>query len=496
MYEAYKPFRNYMRRFALTPALVHIWRLSQHLEHDAPLAREMGPPPARWGESQKLAGHLFAWDLDILVREIILHGQPAGAVLERWNDLAVAINHLRRLDNVAARAFFAEGGDVMREVHRIAHRQFPWQMPPNRNSLLRYMRIFGREDIEPIVLQQTGLTVLELNRLTFAASGHFLRQPGLSTDQSYAAIGVDAETSRRYFDRLCSDVPTLRAAVQKEQRYDGAWLYAWNPLRARPLIRFDPAHPDRVLCPIPSLLMRRVSEGLYYDLIEVPAFANAFGASFQTYVGEILSLSCPSPRFELLAEREYRVGKNRKDGVDWILQDADATLFIECKTSRLRIDAKVSSDTDALEDALDRLAQAVAQHYKNIADALAGLTHWAPSGRTPYPLVVTLEDWWVFNPTIYGLLDSGVRHHLAQAGLDPDLPDKMPYTIASAAELEIASGIMARVGVERFMREKTTNEHRQWAVSPFASSVFEGLGAVGPHEFFEAEWSSLTPEET
>jgi hypothetical protein len=495
MYEAYKPFRNYMRRFALEPALVHLWRLSQHLEHDGPLPGEMGPPPERWAQGRKLGGHLFAWDLDILAREIVLNAQPAGAVLDRWNDLAPAINHLRCLDNVATQAFFADGGDVMREMHRLAHRQFPWQMPPNRNSLLRYMRIFGREGVEPIVLQQTGLTVLELNRLTFATCGHFLRRPGLSTQQSYAVLGLDAETSRRYFDRLSSDVPTLRAAVQKEQRYDGAWLYAWNPLRARPLIRFDPAHPDRVLCPIPSLLMRRVSEGLYYDLIEVPAFANAFGRSFQTYVGEILSLSCPAPRFELFEEREYWVGKNRKDGLDWILQDADATLFIECKTSRLRIDAKVSSDTEALCEALDRLAKAVAQNYKNIEDALAGLTHWAPSQKTPYPLVVTLEDWWVFNPTIYGLLDEGVRRHLAEAGLDPALPDKMPYTIASAAELEIAAGIIAQVGIDRFMREKTTNEHRQWAVSPFAANVFEGVGLAGQHQFFQAEWSRLTPEQ-
>jgi len=38
----------------------------------------------------------------------------------------------------------------------------------------------------------------------------------------------------------------------------------------------------------------------------------------------------------VLPEAEYHVGNNRKDTIDWIIQQGEeAALFIECKTMRL-----------------------------------------------------------------------------------------------------------------------------------------------------------------
>lgn len=493
MYDAYKPFRNYMRRFGQASSLFHVWRLHHHLLDDAPLPREMGPPPKPWRE-RKLNEHVWPWDLDILAREIVMHGDPTGQrPLEAWNDLAQAITHVRRLDNIATQQFLEAGGDIMREMHRLVHRQFPWQRGPNRNSLLRYMRIFEDGAVAPIVERQTGLTVLQTYRMGFAVAGGLSRRPGLTTHQDYTSVGVEPEASKTFFARITSSLAELKAATTAQQRYDGAWLYAWNPLRERPLIGIDPAHPERVICPLPTFVMRRISEGLYYDLVGTDAFGEAFGRAFERHVGDVLRLACPAPRFEVFGETPYWIGKQRKDGVDWILQDAEASLFIECKTSRLRIDAKIDSDTVALAEAFDRLAGAVAQHYKNMHDALQGLTAWKPTDRPCYPLVVTLEDWWIFNPTLRGMLDKAIQMRLEAHGLDPSLIERQPYTLASAAELETALQIIAEVGIERFMREKTTAETRDWAISPFASTVFGGTGK--PHDFFEAEWRRIGLED-
>jgi hypothetical protein len=493
MYEAYKPFRNYLRQFPLVPSLQWIWCLSQHLEHDALLPAELWPPATPFGQPKGLKGTIFPWDLDILSREIVLNSPLDGVrSLGRHRDLTVALKHIRRLDNVASGAFFDAGGDVTRELHRISHRQFPWQRPPDRLSLTRYMRVFSHPDVAPFVEVNTGLTVKQLYQIAFGICGQLLRQPGLLSDQDYGELGISGSSSEIFFNRYAISVAKLREMTRAQQRYDGRWLYAWNPLHATPLVKIDPSRPQRMVCPIPMLLMRRVSEGLFYDLVAAPGFGEAFGRSFQSYIGEVLNRAFGAPPFTVRGEAEYRVGKNRKDGVDWIVEDADAVMFIECKTSRLRLDAKISSDTAALEAALDGLAAAVVQNYKNICDAEAGKTDWRYRGKPGFPIIVTLEDWWIFGRVAFDLLRDGVRRQLKCAGLDPRLVEAKPYTVASAGDLELAVHAIAEVGVLGFLRKKTEGDELEWALSPFSTHHYpDALARARETQPHQEWWSEL-----
>ena len=96
-YENYKPFRNYMRKFSLVESLVDVWRYSLHVLNDAPLPADyaIGRPPL-----EPIKRNVWPWELDILAREIVLNATTKGdRSLRRWNDLAGAINHIKRLDN-------------------------------------------------------------------------------------------------------------------------------------------------------------------------------------------------------------------------------------------------------------------------------------------------------------------------------------------------------------------------------------------------------------
>jgi hypothetical protein len=120
-YDEYEPLRNYMRRFDLLPSLVDVWCYSLHVMEGQPL-------PAGYaigygtGKSTltltPLRQHIYPWDLDILTKEIVLNAGSGGdRSLKRWNDLAVALNHIRRLDDAA----YAQGGehaDILLELHR------------------------------------------------------------------------------------------------------------------------------------------------------------------------------------------------------------------------------------------------------------------------------------------------------------------------------------------------------------------------------------------
>jgi hypothetical protein len=127
-------------------------------------------------------------------------------------------------------------------------------------------------------------------------------------------------------------------------------------------------------CPLPTLLFWRITTGLYYSLKAQPGFPTAFGESFQTYAGEVLQQRIVNAAMQVLGETKYHVGQNRKDTVDWIVQEGDAAaLFVECKTMRLTWASKSGmSDLSALAQDIRKLAGAVVQVYKAIRDYRAG----------------------------------------------------------------------------------------------------------------------------
>ncbi len=65
------------------------------------------------------------------------------------------------------------------------------------------------------------------------------------------------------------------------------------------------------------------------------------------------------------------------------------------------------------------MAGFVVQVYKTLVDAKAGLyPHWKPNDRSIYPIIVTLEDWYVFGEKIYAEVDKYVKAGMQEAKLD------------------------------------------------------------------------------
>jgi hypothetical protein len=187
----------------------------------------------------------------------------------------------------------------------------------------------------------------------------------------------------------------------------------------------------------------------------------------------VLSTLLRPPKFEVAAETPYELAKgHRKHGVDWTVTDDTANLFIECKTKRLRQDAKFIIAGSGLSDAMDALGSYVVQHYKNIIDALDGRTKWSPNEKPAFAVIVTLEDWWIFTPPIVNMLDESVTRRLAETGIDKSIVDRVPFTVASIDELEIGCQIMAETGIHPFLDVKLDAERRVWAVSPFSTASF------------------------
>ncbi len=490
LYPSYKPFRNFLTQFDRLESLIHIWRYSL-------FAIDKRPLPAGYilnvPRSQDPNTVPHPWELDLLSREIVLNAFQGGArKLNNWNDLAGAINHIRRLDGEAFLLGNSGNPDVMIELHRIAHRQFPFA-DLGIFPIMRASKVLGGAVIDEIAQRELGLSARQFFRLGTAVAGHFNSKWGLSTQQDYSVIGISADSLKAFFDRLTIPIADLKRQLGALQRYDTHWAYTWNPLVAKPLIAIDPYFPERVICPIPHYLLKRAFGGLFYDLVNVADFQNPYGNSFQAYVGELLQRTCLPPRFQTLAMKPYMVGGSPSHGVDWIVSDSTGHAFIEAKTKRLTIKARAATDPAALEKDLEVLAQAVAQNYRNILDALGGKTEWVPDDLPIFPLILTLEDWFIFSPTVKTMLDDKIKLALQAEGVDASVLKDMPWQLGSAHEFEIASQVIAQLGVAPVMAAKRP-EQQGWSLIPALTERYPDALREVNHRLFEEDFLALVPE--
>jgi hypothetical protein len=355
----------------------------------------------------------------------------------------------------------------------MGHRQFRWQERQELAWIARIYKIYATEAIDRLVQGELGMSTRQVVLLGSHIAGNFITRPTLSTKRDYTSFGISREAAEGLFERVTCDLSHLRAQLREQQSYDPAWLYTWNPLELRPLIKIGPSRPDEVICPIPKYALRRLTTGIFYDLIPSEGFGDLYGAAFQRYIGEVCSVSCPTPLFTLRAEQAYQVKKGqRHHGIDWVLSDAGGHLLIECKTKRMSLGSKMLTDPESLEKDLLALARAVVQTYKNTQDVINGRAGWSTGALPVYPLIVTLEEWYMLGPRVRENLAEKIQRLLEEAGLSPTLLIEMPLTIASVREFEFAVQVIAQVGVSGLMREKIDPEHRSAHLLPFLQTQF------------------------
>lgn len=473
-YELCKPLRNYLRQFPLLDSLGVIRAYLQHLQFDSEIPGDIEVSQQFLSAPSWIDKNIFAWELEILAKEIILNCPERGSkTLKQWHRFSTAVNKLKDLENEISKKYHSlVAENILLELYRIAHRQFPWQQRPNESTLLRYFKVFGHEDLDPILERKLGLPAQQLYTLGLAFTGLFLDTFGLAFPVNFEIPGLTQrqfDSFTRHFSSECSD---LKTAIAEAQSYDQDYAYAFNPLKVSPLIWVELRGKRTLIAPVLTYLYRRFTEGVYFEICNEPDFAAAFGRSFQEYVGEVLVAGTQGGQLTILSEQQYHVGGDRKDSIDWILTDNTATIFIECKTKRLRYASKISLEsTEELDDDLAKMAGFIVQTYKTLRDAQQGhYMHWQPEDKPLYPVILTLEEWFAFGDRIMPAIDKRVRDGLIENKIDVSAIDEHPYSICGIADFEKAIQIMTEVGINEFMRVKTGKEHKYW---PFHSVMID-----------------------
>lgn len=490
MYDLYKPLRNRLRSLSLLPSLLGVYRLAQFTQFSAPLPQELRYPG--FGLTTPLRIGLHEWTLELLAREIILNAPDAGPrAMTTWNEYAVLANLVRDIENeIWGRAL--DGPALIEyEMVRIAHRQFPWQLRPNTRLIASYFKLYSNPRLAELMMAAFGMTAREYFQIAMSLSGHFLEQPLMRTPVRNNVNAVPQATVDQLVGRISLSLGELRDRIRQAQTYNINWAYLFDPLRTWPMIDLG---GGRLFCPMPTLLLWRMTEGVYFDLVpHRQLFDRNFGLAFQDLIGEVITAADQDGRLQLFPEARYGTRKRPRDSADWIIQDVTASIFLECKASRLKAQAKVDiNDTATIDGEVDRLAGFVVQLYDTMSDALSGAyAHWRPDGRPVYPLVVTLDEWLPSGRSLIHRLEDKVREGLQQRDIPLKLLEEHPFTLCSLYEFEAAARAFAFASVEAVMGQKTAGEHHGWAMLPFLQSHFT-RAVTEKRALFEEEWRAVT----
>lgn len=278
----------------------------------------------------------------------------------------------------------------------------------------------------------TGVTFsqfIDIGYLTYAAAkasnqlgftrGYFekARQDGFAIP--------DDNTLRKVLAPYAAD-STIHAQLsekykQKDRNYAA---YDFNSLFVHPLIRpwplgsGDEMELDRMVAPLPDLVLYRMTNGVYLDMHDKykEDFDEFFGHLLSAYVGRILSGFVQSS--DLISEDDVRKTYSASVGKvpDWIIVDRKTAILIEVKVARIPRLVYATGDLKKLDEALEKVRDGLRQMFEfqcAVTQRKAGLERFSRC-KEFINVIVTFEQTYLassepFNDRLRALLDAPMR---------------------------------------------------------------------------------------
>jgi len=463
IYKLYKPLRNTLRSFATPNVFYVIWAYVNHLQFGNKFPKDIQVSLDFLNAESHPQRNLYEWELSILAREVILHGtdtiDPSTKSIQSWNNLQNAINKLKEFEN---NVWPVVGGEhnILVELRRLSHRQFPWQNPPNTSFFLRNYKIYSNERVTNIIESKIQMSIRVWYVVGCAILGAYFNNPKINIDPSIQIEGITSDDFNNFLKYVSADIPKIREIIKRDVKYDDQFVYYFNPLEFYPLVKIDKYY----YCPITTFLAWRITSGIYFDLIKDKNFGSQFGFAFQDYLLEVATKVISRSGVTILGEEKYKV-KTEEDSVDIIIADEDYAFFIESKAKRLKASSKSELlNDDSIKQDIGILADAVVQVYKTYNDYKAGLYPQLPYQERLkiYPLIITLEEWYLIGEDL-NILRREVASKMEEEGLSLDYIDNLPYILCSCERFESLVQVLNKFSIKEvvsnwFVREKNGHD--------------------------------------
>ncbi|MBK8382512.1 MAG: hypothetical protein IPL16_11615 [Ignavibacteria bacterium] len=249
----------------------------------------------------------------------------------------------------------------------MTHRQFIWQHGVNGMSFIRYYKIYSNEQLNEIIKSVFNMDVKTLMKIGMLLYLHYIKSYFIQFPIKNDKLKSISERDLNYIAATyTSSILELKTFYKANQRIDMDIFYYENLLKIKPLIKVD----NTLISPLPTLMYWQITQGLFYFMIDKKNlnFDNAYGQSFQNYVGELIEEINVNKKFKVYCEMEYEIKKgNQNRTSDWIIESIDSIILVECKTKRIKLKSKIGLyDEESLKSDIEAISDSIVQIYKQV----------------------------------------------------------------------------------------------------------------------------------
>lgn len=478
----YKPLRNKLRELNRDEALRVIWNYCTYFNNNQEFDSDIEIHRKVKSQSDPRKIPIQPWELETLAREIIrnssYNARPTDT-LRKNRFFSLVVNELKSFENDSY-GIYGDDKNILRHLYRMAHRQFPWQSSPASNpELVRYFKIYNHGSLKEVFKDFFGIDPLSFYRHSIAIFSYFLEDFFLNTDFNLDIPKLSKSRAEEILNLFSNKIEDIKYKIEDNEKFDHRFIYQFNPLRESPILLTNYNEEEGYICPLPTLFYQHFTSGVYYDLVSFESssidFGNSFGESFESYVGDVLKKSLEDS-FEFYSESQYKTGKDLIKTPDWIICDNGSIIFTECKTKRVTLETKQSLyENESLKNDFRKLAEAIVQLYQRILEYQDG--HFPQIEYDPeltiYPIVLTLENWFVGPEDIMNDIRARVEDLLKEENLSTNLITEMPYEILSAEDFEVFAQMINKYGIKTLLRPKVNDEEkRTWDFNAYLHNEF------------------------
>ena len=138
------------------------------------------------------------------------------------------------------------------------------------------------------------------------------------------------------------------------------------------------------------------------------------------------------------------------------------------------------------------MANFIVQIYKTIVDYDDGkYPHLKfDKDKQVYPLLVTLEEWFLFGSQALDILDEKIRSKLNSLSISSKILDDKPYMICSVEGLDLLMQVSSKYSIDEIFRDKNKDvETRTWHLEIYIKDKYkEAVSKIKP--LFKEEFNN------
>lgn len=380
-----------------TDFLEAIWVLNRSSTHkNLHQPRGYHYPPQCFSDDFSDPHRVHPWELETLVLEIFrVTFRQGRRILDvrSWNAIAALVNTLRSVENYQTN--HVQGHHILNVMHRLLYRQLVWQDHPKLTPALavRWWSIISSNGLREIFERKNGVSLQSFIRCSLGWNELLKGTPFSGNLPGIPELGVTDDEAQKISDLLSISPAELEKGAIRTYAPYNELAYRTNPLRLKPIVKFQKSGQSTFIRPIEQLLTWRLSSGLYYDVVSEPTAPNLIATAFENYVRRLINAKFP--KLVVRSDFNYGTAQNPIFSPDVVVLDGEQVLLvIECKSKKATASIQLELRSDEqLKTEIRELAKGRVQinrfHLAVYEGRVPGLRAATKIGK----IVVTLDDW-------------------------------------------------------------------------------------------------------